>query len=106
MERHVVMSKHTPGPWTIDERRIRDGYYAAITAPKWHALADVVVRMSDEEEDQPEGVANAKLIAAAPDLLDVLQRMLDHGERCNWFADRGDYELVSEAREAIEKATR
>ncbi len=31
-------------------------------------------------------------------LADMILRMIQHGEGCNWFADRGDNELVMEAR--------
>ena len=40
----------------------------------------------------------------APDLLAALKTMVSHGERCNWFADHGDYEVVDAARVAIDKA--
>ncbi len=32
------------------------------------------------------------------ELADMILRMIQHGEGCNWFADRGDNELVMEAR--------
>jgi len=36
-------------------------------------------------------------------LTTVAERMLAHGERCNWFADRGDEDRVEEVRDAINK---
>lgn len=58
----------------------------------------------DQASDGP-NMENARLIATAPEMLEILQRMIDHGRRCNWFADRLDEELVSEAEALIEKAT-
>lgn len=74
------MSKHTPGPWYVyeheDERRIGVPLMAGRYVP--HA----VVR---HPGDIPNGTldANARLIAAAPDLLraigDVRTRLIEHG---------------------------
>ena len=56
---------HTLGPWA------RDGHFT-IVSPK--ALADVAIvqNSGDDEEDD----ANARLIAAAPDLLEALKSLL------------------------------
>lgn len=62
--------KHTEGPWTVSKRR---GSYVHINAFEWVALARVVVRMELSSEDNSEGLANARLIAAAPELLKVLE---------------------------------
>jgi len=44
-------------------------------------------------------------MAAAPDLLAVLERVLKHGERGNFYTARGeDAEAVNQARAAIAKA--
>lgn len=54
------MSKHTPGPWTVGEKRgLKRGNYIVFPLPE------------DDEID-----ANARLIAAAPDLLAALKKTL------------------------------
>lgn len=70
------MSKHTPGPWKvmprinnfIDIEHSQNLVKGAITL----ALCRVQARQSWEDEAQ----ANARLIAAAPDLLEALQGMV------------------------------
>jgi|688.fasta_scaffold1401594_2 hypothetical protein len=62
------MSKYTPGPWWVGEKK--SGYVAQIQiqpaiAISWGAI--------DEEEAD----ANARLIAAAPDLLEALELLID-----------------------------
>jgi hypothetical protein len=66
------MTKHTPGPWEI--KRHPDSGYKFISGPKHSGLAQVVWCM-EEEERSPECEANAHLIAAAPELLEALQKV-------------------------------
>lgn len=82
------MSKHTPGPWTADGTRVYIG---------------------DNPKDVG-SVANARLIAAAPDLLEALkgvvatncaQRALAYPDT---FADLSFAIAVDAARAAIAKA--
>ena len=48
--------------------------------------------------------ADALLIAAAPDLLAALERVLEHGEQLNLYTARGeDAEVGNQARAAIAK---
>lgn len=64
------MSAHTPGPWRSDFGNNR----ASIIAKIEHEVAQVfTLRSTNKEEDQNREVmiANARLIAAAPDLLEV-----------------------------------
>lgn len=75
------MSKHTPGPWVVDEKwpNTRFPSYmpisGAIGQPQEHrALANVVTAIGGERYE--EGEANARLIAAAPDLLKALERLV------------------------------
>ncbi|HGM4307251.1 hypothetical protein [Pseudomonas paraeruginosa] len=88
------MSKHTPGPWEIE--RYSDG------------LIQIVgnVRAVSEHEDHVTTVveavtrgdeANAKLIVAAPDLLDALVALVE--------CEQTTPELWEAARAAIAKAT-
>ena len=67
------MSKHTPGPWEIEEH-YHSGY-RWISGPKHSQLAQVVWCMSYEDRS-PECEANAHLIAAAPELLEALENLL------------------------------
>lgn len=70
------MSGHTPGPW--DQRRPYNTLWDEI-GPRGEAVCVVRVRrengvFSDEKQilPDPEGEANARLIAAAPGLLEAL----------------------------------
>lgn len=72
--------KYTPGPWDITYTRdgkmalINDGYVCSI-----------------ELDGNPEGEANTKLIASAPDLLEALQRTKATMERDKNGGYRLDY---------------
>jgi hypothetical protein len=89
---------HTPGPWRYTERR--DPYSGSptysILAGDYVWLADVLAAATHE------GTDNARLIAAAPELLSALIGMLDMFEQRLFGAAVG---RCAAAREAIAKAT-
>ncbi len=66
--------KHTPGPWAIcaanGQAHYCSSHHRLISAKEWENLADVIV--VDEES-----AANAALIAAAPELLEALQAIME-----------------------------
>lgn len=64
------MSKNTPGPWALGN--IENGFIEIdAIGPEHHgALANVVWKMEDDERT-PRCEANARLIAAAPELLEI-----------------------------------
>lgn len=74
---HGLAGGHTPRPWTTDRVAWDDdgpGADAiAVSGAKWGSFAKVVVRLFAEDYDHPTGVANARLIASAPDLLEALR---------------------------------
>jgi len=90
------MSNHTPGPWEI--KRHFDPGYKFISAPKHSHLAQVVWCMEDEGRS-PACEANARLIAAAPELLEVLEELADQYQYVHEFDA-----FYERARAAIAKA--
>lgn len=89
------MTKHTPGPWECRPSMEYPWDYE-ISAPA----------SEDRGEDPGEAEANARLIAAAPDLLAALVNLLNdtqHAEHPD--CDDGPCP-VREARAAIQKATK
>jgi len=100
-------AKHTPGPWKA--RKIA-GYtaYWAVDAPRVEDREPQVCKVSGGLYiDAPQTEANARLIAAAPELLEALEGMLN-----NLWQDRKrdvkrDYSLMvyeAAARKALDKA--
>lgn len=81
-------SKHTPGPWVMKEYGGKDSRFTfAVTAPDDNSVVAEVARVflrtsvvngEDIERDR----ANARLIAAAPDLLAELKSLLDMPAAC------------------------
>ena len=99
------MSKHTPGPWTIVEHSwARTGIYA-----KHIGIAALDIEGDADEATQHEWEAlmsaNARLIAAAPDLLAALQEMTPRFQDLRELAGFGESALTREAHAAIAKAT-
>ena len=73
------MSKHTPGPWTVTDED--DFYGLAIEAAGREGEYVPVARVPVDYDDRPEREANARLMAAAPDLLEALKALLSGSER-------------------------
>jgi len=76
-----LLDEATPGSWEITGRKItkHGGTYDFISGFKWGKFARVVVRFDYDYADNPAGVANARLIAAAPDLLQCVVDAIPHG---------------------------
>ncbi|MNJ10723.1 hypothetical protein D3C77_48850 [compost metagenome] len=68
------MAKHTPGPWTFE--RLRAGSIWAIQAGAT-CVAEIVRWATTDPAALAEREANARLIAAAPELLEALERLLE-----------------------------
>jgi len=67
--KNTMKTKHTPGPWQV---RQNDCVYA-----RGRLIADCEVTAYDKRPAPPnhQDTVNAKLVAAAPDLLEALQRL-------------------------------
>jgi hypothetical protein len=85
------MSTHTPGPWAVH----RDGY--TITGNRAFIATCIAV--------PNETAANARLIAAAPDLLDALDRIRKDLQRMSDGYSADLDVMVDVARAAVAKAT-
>lgn len=98
------MSEHTPGPWEAgrpDMSTIVDG-----VPSKWIYAGDTYVAAASGMASDDWGVvmANARLIAAAPNLLDALEEIVNNAV-LNYEGSMDIYsEAVEAARAAIRKA--
>ena len=94
------MSKHThtPGPWAARYHESTDSYTIHVAGRSWESYA--VAEVSDCVQDE----ANARLIAAAPDLLAALERIEPILSRM-YGAQAADLPPVQIVRAAIAKAT-
>jgi hypothetical protein len=86
----VMNTQHTPGPWTFYRRSSCDrGDSYGVRAPAPHHWVIPTLNINP---------ADARLIAAAPDLLEALQHlMVAHGEQLDY--------AFQQAQAAIAKAT-
>lgn len=98
-----MTTQHTPGPWKVSQSaslsagrpvKTRDGQAVALCPAAGLGLP------FDQACDQAD--ANARLIAAAPDLLEACKRALDiiNKETCGFYGD--DRKIIESA---IAKAT-
>lgn len=100
------MNKHTPGPWKFGSELMPevfgDKFHISQQegAPYTENYSDVATTISGELIEVQE--ANARLIAAAPDLLVALQDILNEFD--NQVTNYGDQPCQSNARAAIAKA--
>lgn len=98
------MSAHTPGPWVVDP-------YTGIA--KEIRINDGEILLDYDDVDHAAQEANARLIAAAPDLLEALEKILECEEgraadlrhRKAWLPLKFSDERMTEARAAMAKAT-
>lgn len=90
-----MINSHSPGPWTVD------GNYILSKCGDYH-LAFLTNADDDQKE---EWQANARLMAAAPELLEALELLMaqEPNEHCDVHAyDRACWKYASEV---ISKAT-
>ena len=68
--------KHTQGPWHTTEPNAINGKRFICTEPADGVFYTVAITMGDAAWSHIDDAANARLIAAAPDLLDALRKLL------------------------------
>mgnify|MGYP000900739309 FL=1 len=92
-------AKYTPGPWNIGSSDLpvsRMSIHCKGHKDSCHSTVALMVSRGVIGISHDEEFANARLIAAAPDLLDVLEELV---------AEFGVCGLTEKARAAIAKAT-
>lgn len=114
------MSKFTPGPWNLADSDLPVSQVAVASEKTFGRKHSTIARVVDPDfvgMSPTEGIANARLIAAAPDLLEALKaiqtQMSDFVHIANHIGvNDADgfylghaYEVEKQARAAIAKAT-
>ena len=103
------MNKHTPGPWHWDSDAVKGDTLMRVRY-RVTTIGKTVTQCYYSSAD-PQSEWDARLIAAAPDLLNALNSLLRHAERVNdvmaeevgvRFVDTGPLDM---ARAAIARAT-
>lgn len=96
---------YTPGPWKAGEpqwRRYGPPYKIPISGPHG-TIANVLTHESIQwyplEQRDPQPNANAKLIAEAPEMFQVIKRLAEPG----WFGESELKMLIQECRRIVQK---
>lgn len=92
-------TKHTPGPW-VDRKPDSVGGSRIYADCKGGVLIATLGYMRDKNESE----ANARLIAAAPDLLSALKLLLDEVTEAKWPKVAEHLAILQIVCEAIAKA--
>jgi hypothetical protein len=94
-----MSAQHTPGPWLVEAKNCHTGDIATVhnTDDEWVTI--YAPRWMETGLDKHEQSANARLIAAAPDLLAALKTLVKAG-------GIGPESMFEDARDAIAKAER
>jgi hypothetical protein len=90
---------HTPGPWVRRNIASKDMYVGPANDGGSPNVAIIPKRITRSDDEQ---MANALLIAAAPELLEALRAI---AEGCSFPADDVQRAVRDRARTAIAKAT-
>jgi hypothetical protein len=104
-------AKYTPGPWHLERNKIRRRKYESghsFTLCAYGPTMFGIARIEGPSNDTPEDIgmlhANARLIEAAPDLLEALVGLFANGaiQRGEGYMNR--INAIAAARAAIAKA--
>ena len=90
-------TKHTPGPWNV-----RPDTMQVYNEVGLMCEVATVSTCHVDQWNQGSSKANARLIAAAPEMLQLIQQIVDEQES---FGEHGDAKLISECLTMIHKAT-
>ncbi|MCA3573103.1 MAG: hypothetical protein IOC86_04250 [Aestuariivirga sp.] len=95
-----MTDQHTPGPWTA-QPDLFDGYFYIEAAGGTVVIADVYPWQAGDMDGAGEAAANARLIEAAPELLEACETLATLLDTDDWIAT--GRLAVKQARAAIAK---
>lgn len=103
----MMSTKFTPGPWHANWTRLNGKAIGFHVADETHGSIRPICEFYDGTEAMTteEVEANARLIAAAPELLGVLERAIRRLEIAHANGDSIMREWIVDARAALAKAT-
>ena len=88
-----MKSKHTPGPWHHDE------YGHICAGPQVIGIA-YQFELDDSDYDELPCMPNARLMAAAPELFEILDALLGFDSAASYRARTRGYQLIKELKKA------
>lgn len=100
-------TKYTPAPWELCPAKRPNAYHITSESRHWSVACSLeTVGCSNPDKDIPdqEALANAHLIAAAPELYSDLQECVNALDAATRLGVRGYEELVLACRETLAKA--
>lgn len=89
--KYCMTSKHTPGPWFVENKNPSEFGLTISADQEFRTTRLEICHIAGYGEDQN---SNARLIVAAPDLLNALKRILN---AAYGLADEGEAETVHSA---------
>lgn len=95
--------KHTPAPWKADEENCADGLNIQDTEGRRIAFTATIRNPDYTPLITDEAIANARLIAAAPELLEALRAFVANDD-AGIVSLNAYTALIENARAAIQKA--
>ena len=91
-ERTVYQAQHTPGPW----KAIGDKIYSADR----RQVAIVYPLLNPDNHNEMQCMPNSRLIAAAPEMLELLEALVSYDSLASTRAKRRAYQLIQELKQA------
>lgn len=103
-----TVRRKAPAPWSVVRTEYCDGHILTILDAKGFRVARTSkVSTINEPDDGPELLANARLIAAAPELLQALQTLRDECQKARKYiviSDDNGYAAYNATAEALMRA--
>jgi hypothetical protein len=96
--------QYTPGPWRVGLAPGVPDELEILSPQRFFQVASVWGGLDVNDDTNPTMHANARLIAAAPELLDALRRLVVHDEAADWREGLPNCAELDRARDAIAKA--